>query len=85
MQRMALDPFAAVDQAPQGAQRAVDANTASVLHRVTRAHLIGNRADAADARGDVWRLREFSAPQKCLEEARRLENFQFHVGNLALP
>ena len=40
----------------------------------TRAHLVGDRADAADARGDVGRLAVGAAAQERLEEARRLED-----------
>ena len=45
-----------------------------VLDRVHGAHLVGDRADAADARGDVGRLGEGAAAQERLEEARRLED-----------
>ena len=53
MQRMALDPFAAIDQPPQRPQLPVDLDAEGVLDRMHRAHLIGDRADAADAGNDV--------------------------------
>src|SRR5262245_31170868 len=85
MESMALDPFAAIDQPAQGAEWSFDVNTASVLHRMTRAHLVGDRADTADARGDIWRLRKFSTAQERFEKTRRLENLQFHIDHLAAP
>src|SRR5262245_24611039 len=85
MENMALDPFAAIDQPAQGAEWSFDVNTASVLHRMTRAHLVGDRADTADARGDIWRLRKFSTAQERFEKTRRLENLQFHIDHLAAP
>ena len=84
MEDMALDPFAAVDQSAQGADWSFNPNTTSVLHRMTRAHLVGDRADTADARGDIWRLREFSTSQERLEKTGRLEDLQFHVDHLAV-
>ena len=57
VQRVALDPLAAVDQAAQGAQLAIHLDAERVLHGVDRAHLVGDGADAADARGDVRQLR----------------------------
>ena len=84
VQRVALDPLAAVDQAAQVADRAVvDRDAAGVLHRPHRAHLVGDRADAADPRGDVGRLGERAAAQQRLEEARRLVDAQLDVDDLA--
>ena len=82
VQRVALDPFAAVDQPAQVADGAADFDAAGVLHGMAGAHLIGDRTDAADAGGDVGRLMEFAAPQKRLEEARRLEDLQLDVRHL---
>ena len=50
VQGVALDPFAAVDQSPQIAKRTVNRDAASVLDRLAGAHLVRDRADAADAR-----------------------------------
>src|SRR3990170_4175106 len=74
VERVALDPLAAIDQPAERAQRPVDRYPERVLHRVDGAHLIGDRADAADARGDVGRFGEGAAAQERLEEAWRLEN-----------
>ena len=49
---------------------------AGVLDRLPGAGLVGDRADAADARGDVGDLGVLPAPQERLEEARRLVDLQ---------
>ena len=76
VQHVALDPFAAIDEPAQRAQRTVDADAEDVLHRVHRAHLVGDGADAADARGDVGRLGVLAPAQERLEKTRRLEDTQ---------
>ena len=43
------------------------------------AHLVGDRADAADPGGDVGDLARFAALKEGLEEAGRLEDIQLHV------
>ena len=50
VQRVALDPLAAVQQPAQGHDGWVDRHAASVFDRRARAHLVSDRADAADAR-----------------------------------
>ena len=55
-------------QAAQISQGAVDHRAAGRLDRVARAHLVGDRADATDARSDVRRLAEGTAAQQRLEE-----------------
>ena len=50
VQRVALDPLAAVEQPAQLAQRPVDDDAAGILDGVDGARLVGDRADAADAR-----------------------------------
>jgi hypothetical protein len=84
VQRVALDPFTAIEEAPQVAQLAGDGDPERALHGVHRAHLIGDRADAADARGDVRRLGESAAAQQRLEEARRLEDAELGAAHLAV-
>ncbi len=84
VEHVALDPFAAIEQAPQVAQRAVHADAEGVLHGVDRAHLVGDRANAADAGGDVRRLGEGAAAQERLEEARRLEDGELGAAHLAV-
>jgi hypothetical protein len=84
VQRVALEPLAAVQQPPQRADRpVVDRDAARVLHRAHRAGLVGDRADTADARRDVGRLRERASAQERLEEARRLVYAELHVGDRA--
>ena len=79
VQRMALDPLAAVEEATQRAQLASDLDAARLLHRLHGAHLVRDRADAADAGGDVRRLRERAAAKEGLEEARRLVDVELDL------
>ena len=85
VERVALDPLAAVEEPAQRADRLGHLDAADVLDRVDRAHLVGDRADAADPRGDVRRLEEGAAAQERLEEARRLEDPQLDVLDRAVP
>ena len=79
VERVALDPLAAVEEPAERPQRLGQLDAADVLHRVHRARLVRDRADAADARGDVGRLEERAAAEERLEEARRLEDPQLDV------
>ncbi len=81
VQRVALDPLAAVQEPAQQPDRLGNRHAAGVLHRRDRAHLVGDRADPADACRDVGRLGERAAAQQPLEEARRLVDPQRHVGH----
>ena len=83
VQHVTLDPLAAVDEPPQRLQLRRQLDPAHLLHRRRRARHVGDRADAADPRGDVGRLRELPAPEERLEEARRLEDLELHL--LELP
>ncbi len=73
-----LDPLAAVEEASQRTPWASHHHTGGALERVNRAHLIGNRTDAADSRGDVGRLGGRAASQEGFEEPRRLDDLQPH-------
>ena len=84
VQRVALHPLAAVEEAPQFAQRSCHGDTERILHRMHRAHLIGDWTDAADARSDVRRLGQGAAAQKRLEEAGRLEDAEFGARDRAI-
>ena len=83
VEHVALDPLAAVDEPPQRLHLVGQLDAADLLHRRGRARHVGDRADAADARGDVGRLRELPAAEERLEEARRLEDLELHL--LELP
>ena len=85
VQHVALDPLAAVEQAAQRPHLRVDGDPAGVLDRLAGTHLVGDRADPADARGDIGQLRVRAPAEECLEEARGLEDAQLHVGDHALP
>ena len=82
VQHVALDPLAAVEEAAQLAEGASHRHATGRFHRVDRAHLVGDGADAADAGRDVGRLGEFPAPQEGLEEARRLVDVEARLDDL---
>jgi hypothetical protein len=84
VQRVALDPLAAVDEPAELPDRAADLDAAGVLDRRARAHLVGDRADPADARGDVGGLAVAAAAEERFEEARRLVDAQAHVVDAAV-
>ena len=46
---------------------------------MNRAHLVRNRADAANSRGNVRRLGKIPPAQECFKEPRRLEDFELHI------
>jgi hypothetical protein len=84
VQRVALDPLAAVEEPAKQPDRLGDLDAAGVFDRVDRARLIRDWADAADARRDVRRLAKRTAAEESLEEARRLEDPQLDVLDLAV-
>src|SRR5215469_3144318 len=84
VQRVAFDPFPAVEQPPKRRYRRGYARLAGVLDRLTGAHLVGDRADAADPRGDVGRLGVLAAAQQCFEEPGRFVEVQPRFGYLAV-
>jgi len=69
VQHVALDPLAAVQEPAQLAQLPVGVQAPGVLDGVARAHLVRDRADAADPGGDFRRLGVPAAAQERLEEA----------------
>ena len=79
VQHVALDPLGAVQEAPQLARARRDLDLEQPLEPVDRAHLIRDRADAADPRHDVGHLAELPAAQERLEEPRRLVDLQLEV------
>ena len=85
VERVALDPLAAVEEPAQQADRLGYLDAAEVLHRVDGAHLVRDGADAADAGRDVGRLEERAAAQERLEEPRRLEDPQLDVLDASRP
>ena len=84
VERVAFDPLAAVQKPPQHADRLGDLDAADLLHRVDRAHLVRDGADAADARRDVRRLEEGAPAEHRLEEPRRLEDPELDVLDVAV-
>ena len=81
MEGVGLDPLTAIKEAAQVPQGAGDLHSQSVLHGVHRAHLVGHRADAADAGGDIRGFVELPASQESLEEPGRLEDLQLDFGH----
>ena len=84
MERVALDPLAAVEEAAEVAERAVDRDAERVLDRRAGAHLVRDRADPADPGGDVGRFGVVPAPKEPLEEAWWLVDVELHVDELAV-
>ena len=84
MQGVALDPLPAVEEPPQGRHPVIDGDTARILHGRAGAHLIGHRADSADAGRDVGRLGEVPSDQQGLEVAGRLEDLEGDIGDRAV-
>src|ERR1035441_9463894 len=82
VQDVALDPLAAIEEPAEVPDGARDGDAAGVLHRVDGAHLVGDRADAADPRGDVGRLGEVPSPEERLEEPGRLVDPELHLLDL---
>ena len=79
VQRVALDPFAAVEEPTQQPDRLRDVDAAEALEGVDGARLVRDGADPADSRGDVRRLEERPPAQQRLEEPRGLEDAQLHM------
>ncbi len=84
VQRLALDPFAAVQQAAKGCHLSVDENATRVLDGPAGTHLVGDRTDPADAGGEVGWLRVRSAPEEGLEEPRRLVDLEPRLDDRAV-
>src|SRR5450631_26867 len=82
MEGMTLDPLSTVEEPPQFPQLPVNLYAERVFHRVHCAHLIGDRADAADAGHNVGDFREVPASEKGLEKARRFVDLQLYLLNL---
>ena len=74
VQRVALNPLAAIKQPSQGADRLPDFDPEGALDRVHGTHLVSDRADPADAGDDVQDLAKAAPAQQCFEKPRRLEN-----------
>ena len=84
VERVALDPLAAIEQPAEIAERSLDRDPEGVLDRPAGAHLVGDRADAADPGGDVRGLVAGAAAQEGLEETRRLEDPKLGRAHLAV-
>ncbi len=76
MQAVAFDPFPAVEQAAQFPPGAGHRKSQGRLNRMDGAHLVGHRADAADAGREVRGLGAPAPPQEGLEKAGRFEDLK---------
>ena len=81
VQHVALDPLAAIEQPAEQPYGRIYADPESAFDGMDSTHLVSNRANAADARGDVRHFRKVAATQEGFEEAWRLENLKLHVGD----
>jgi hypothetical protein len=79
VERVALDPLPAVQEPAELPQLPVDGDAERPLHGVAGAHLVGDRADAADPGRDIRGLRVGSPAQEPFEETRGLEDPELHV------
>ena len=77
VEHVAFDPFATIEKPAQLAQRSVNLDTENLLHRVHRTHLVGHRADTADASRDVGCFHIGTAAQKRFVETRRFKDPEF--------
>ena len=84
VQRVAFDPFTAVDQPPQFPQLTVHIDAKGAFNSVDGTHLISNRADSADSCCNVWNFVEAATAKKSLEETWRLKDFQFDVNHITI-
>ena len=85
VERVALDPFGAVQEAAERSRRRLDLDPEQVLERMDRAHLVRDGADAADARDDVEDLVRRAADHERLEVPGRLEDLQARLGDGPVP
>ena len=77
VQRMALDPLAAVQEPAQGPDLRLDLDAEGVLDRMDGGHLVRDRADPADPGHDVDDLVGGPSDDELLEVARRLEDLRW--------
>src|SRR5208282_5978472 len=75
-QGMALDPLGALEQPAEAADLRAGVDPQRLLQRVAGAHLVGDRADAADPGGDIGHLADLAAAEEGLEEAGGLVDVQ---------
>ena len=84
VQRVALDPLAAIQEPTQVRDLLRHGDTARVLDGLARRHLVGDRADAADPGGDIGRLLVAAPAEERLEEPWRLEDLELNRFELAV-
>ena len=78
VQTVALDPFATVEQPAELADLGRHNNPQGGLDGMHGGHLVRDRADAADAGGDIGGFENRTSAKQRLEQSRRFEDPQFH-------
>src|SRR5579864_4583823 len=81
MQSMTLDPLATVKETTQQANRRVDSNSQSPFDRVHCAHLVSDRADATDPRGDIRSFGEVTTAKEGLKKTWGLVDLELYIGH----
>jgi hypothetical protein len=81
---VALDPLAPVEELPERSNLRVDLDFEQMLEGHRRAHLVGDRADAADAGDDVDDFVGRPTHDELLEVAGRLEDRQARFAHFAI-
>src|SRR4030065_315718 len=68
-----LAPSASLDTPAHGVRAGIEFDAKPLFQRLCRGHLVGHRADAADARHHVGNFRVMAALQKLLAKTREVE------------
>src|SRR3989339_610007 len=76
---MTFDPLTAVNKPAQGTKLAINFYFKCVFHCMYCTHLIGDRADTADAGCYIGGFVEITSTQECLKETRRFEYLEFDI------
>ncbi|MEY3175921.1 MAG: hypothetical protein RLZZ436_3835 [Planctomycetota bacterium] len=81
VQRVAFDPFGAVEQASEAADFGGDADAQGFFERLHGGELIGHGADTADAGGEVGDFFERSSAEEGFEESWRFVDGELYVAD----
>ena len=77
MQTMAFNPFATVHQTAQRMQAGIRRKTGELFQGLDRTHLVGYRANPANAGNDIYHFRVMPTLQEFFEQSRWFEYLQF--------
>ena len=76
VKRVAFYPFSTIDEASQRPELIADRNVKGILDRMHCAHLIGDRADSANASDDIRHFRVAPPAKQSLKKAGGFEYIQ---------